>query len=238
MDFSSVEKHFPEIELPQLRKLQAYGEALLDWNTRVNLISRKDTEQFVEHHLLHALAIKRFIHFPPGSRILDVGTGGGLPGIPLAILYPNAQFTLVDSLEKKINALKSMALQLKLKNVLLRRTRIEEVKKDYDWVLGRAVTSLPVFVDWIRDRIRKSYQDDVDHGLIYLKGSLYQDECKTMGIVPDQVHEIYDWIPLEYYREKYVLFFERETVLKAKKPYRPKPKGKKRAPKKAKKIEP
>lgn len=232
MDFSLVEKHFPEIELPQLRKLQAYGEALLDWNTRVNLISRKDSEHFVEHHLLHALAIKKFIHFPPGSRILDVGTGGGLPGIPLAILHPNAQFTLVDSLEKKINVLKSITLQLKLKNVLLRRTRIEEVKKDYDWVLGRAVTSLPVFVDWIRDRVRQSYVEDVHHGLIYLKGSLYQEECKTMGIEPDRVLEIHDWIPIDYYKEKYVLFFERETLSRAKKPFKPKPKGKKRAPKK------
>ena len=232
MDFSLVETHFPEIELPKLRRLQAYGEALLDWNTRVNLISRKDSENFVEHHLLHALAISRFIHFPPGSRILDVGTGGGLPGIPLAILHPNAQFTLVDSLEKKINALKGMTLQLTLKNVLLRRTRIEEVKKEYDWVLGRAVTSLPVFVDWIRKRVRQSYEEDVQHGLIYLKGSLYHEECKTMGVEPDQVHEIYDWIPIDYYKEKYVLFFERETVLKAKKPFVPKPKGKKRAPKK------
>ena len=230
MDLSLVEKYFPEIEPPRIRKLAAYAEELLRWNEDVNLISRKDTEHFVEHHLLHALAISRFIHVPAGSRILDVGTGGGLPGIPLAILFPNAQFTLVDSVEKKINVLKSITLKLKLKNVLLRRARVEEMKKDYDWVLGRAVAGLPTFIDWIRDRVRPDFEDDIQHGLIYLKGSLYKEECDQLGINPDAIHEIYDWIPLGYYREKYVLFFKRETVRKAKRP----PAKKKTKPKKQK----
>lgn len=214
----SVKQHFPELSPDALAALEAYSRTLLSWNERVNLISRKDTDNFIEHHLLHALTISKFIQFPKGGKILDVGTGGGLPGLVLAILFPDARFTLVDSVGKKVNVLESIASELGLANVLLIHDRVENLREKYDWVTGRAVTSLPVFISWVRGRVRSTRPGDRPRGVIYLKGTLYREECQGMGVEPSVIKPLDSWIPTDYYADKFLLFFEQRTLLRAKVP--------------------
>ena len=163
-------KHFPDLntlQIGQFEQLEAlYGE----WNTQINVISRKDMEQFYERHLLHSLGISKVIQFKDGSTVLDVGTGGGFPGIPLAILFPNTQFNLIDSIGKKIKVVNAVQQALGLTNVVAHQLRAEDFTKKVDFVVSRAVTKMETFVPWVKSNLKSKHQHSIKNGILYLKG--------------------------------------------------------------------
>ena len=175
-----------------------------DWNSKINVISRKDMDNFVEHHVLHSLAIAKVIKFKTMADILDVGTGGGFPGIPLAIMFPDANFCLVDSIGKKIKVVQSVVEQLGLTNVRAEQTRAEQVKGDFDFVVSRAVTDLPQFMSWIRNKISGTQYHRLHNGVLYLKGGALKDELAPLG-KHVHVYDIADFFEEEYFETKKVI---------------------------------
>ena len=153
-DLQIVNRHFPDLTETQTRQLSKFSELIAYWNQRVNLISRNDIQNLPMRHILHSLAIAKTVDFQPGTRILDVGTGGGFPGIPLAIIYPECQFQLIDSVGKKIKAVSNCIESLDLDNAVAHQARAETVRDTFDFIVARAVTQLPKFLGWIRDRVR------------------------------------------------------------------------------------
>lgn len=169
-------KYFPELTDIQKEQFQKLFELYQDWNAKINVISRKDIDELYVKHVLHSLAIAKIQKFEPGSYILDVGTGGGFPGIPLAILFPESRFYLIDVILKKINVVKAVAEALDLKNVKAEQIRAENVKGDFDFIVSRAVTNMPDFVSWIKDKIKKQNKHDLKNGILYLKGGDLTEE--------------------------------------------------------------
>lgn len=163
-------KHFPYLTAIQKLQFQKLEVLYHDWNAKINVISRKDIEELYTKHVLHSLAIAKIQSFEPGSYILDVGTGGGFPGIPLAILFPESRFYLIDIILKKINVVKAVVQDLDLKNVKAEQIRAENVKGDYDFIVSRAVTNMPDFVSWVKDKIKKQNKHELKNGILYLKG--------------------------------------------------------------------
>jgi 16S rRNA (guanine527-N7)-methyltransferase len=170
--------HFPNLTELQILQFQKLKELYEDWNAKINLISRKDIDQLYTKHVLHSLAIAKIQKFKPGTYVLDVGTGGGFPGIPLAILFPETRFYLIDVILKKINVVKAVAESLDLKNVKAEQLRAENVKGDYDFIVSRAVTNMPDFVSWIKDKIKKTNKHELHNGILYLKGGDLTEELK------------------------------------------------------------
>jgi len=176
-----IEKYFLELSKEQKKLLHKAEELYLDWNTKINLVSRKDAEHLMERHILHSLSIAKIIHFKPKTQILDVGTGGGFPGIPLAIIFPQVHFHLVDSIGKKIKVVKDIAQQLGLQNVSAEQIRVEDVKGHYDFVVSRAVTRLPEFNKWVQHKIKRKGFNELKNGIIYIKGGDVLDEIIGTG---------------------------------------------------------
>lgn len=174
-------KYFPHLTENQIQQFKQLEPLYADWNAQINVISRKDFSEFYERHVLHSLAIGKFIRFNEKTKILDVGTGGGFPGIPLAILFPKVQFHLVDSIGKKIKVVNGVANALELENVRAQQIRAEELNESYDFVVSRAVTRLPDFVKWIRKNISNKQQNALPNGVIYLKGGDLSQEIKPFG---------------------------------------------------------
>jgi 16S rRNA (guanine527-N7)-methyltransferase len=174
-------KYFPHLTETQIEQFKQLEPLYADWNAQINVISRKDFSEFYERHVLHSLGIAKFIRFNDKTKVLDVGTGGGFPGIPLAIMFPGVQFHLVDSIGKKIKVVNGVAQSLGLKNVRADQVRAEELKEKYDFVVSRAVTQLPDFVKWIRTNISKKQQNALPNGVIYLKGGDLTAEVKPFG---------------------------------------------------------
>jgi len=172
-------KQFPNLtdnQILQFAKLEALYN---DWNAKINVISRKDIDELYTKHVLHSLAIAKIQPFEPGTYVLDVGTGGGFPGIPLAILFPETRFYLIDVILKKINVVKAVVEALALKNVKAEQMRASEVKGDYDFIVSRAVTNMPDFVSWIKDKIKKQNKHELKNGILYLKGGDLTEELKS-----------------------------------------------------------
>ena len=176
-----LKKYFPNLTEKQLKLYEQASDLYLDWNSKINLISRKDSEHLLERHILHSLGIAKMIEFKPNTLVLDVGTGGGFPGIPLAIMFPQVRFHLVDSIGKKIMVVQDITEKLGLKNVTSEQIRAEEVKGQFDFVVSRAVTRLPVFNKWVRSKIRKKGFNELRNGIVYLKGGDVLDEIKETG---------------------------------------------------------
>ena len=173
-----ITKYFPKLNENQIALFTRLEPLYAEWNAQINVISRKDFAEFYEHHVLHSLAIAKLISFAPGTKILDVGTGGGFPGIPLAILFPEVQFHLVDSIGKKIKVVNGVVESLGLTNVTAEQIRAEQLTDKYDFVVSRAVTRLPEFVPWVRNNIAKKQINAMPNGIIYLKGGDLQEESK------------------------------------------------------------
>jgi 16S rRNA (guanine527-N7)-methyltransferase len=168
--------YFPDLTPLQKSQFEKLGEVFLEWNEKINLISRKDTEHLYERHVLHSLGIAKVLAFKPGTSILDIGTGGGFPGIPLAILFPDVQFTLVDSIQKKIVAVNSMIDQLEIKNAIGIHARADKVKGTYDFIISRAVTRLNRFIPWTKKKFKKENKHLLENGILYLKGGDLKSE--------------------------------------------------------------
>jgi len=198
-------KYFPEITDSQINRFSRLGEIYKTWNSRINVISRKDFDNFYTHHVLHSLAIAKFIHFTGKTRILDAGTGGGFPGIPLAIMFPDAEFFLLDSIEKKIKVVSSVAGELDLNNVNAVRKRIEEEKNRFDFIISRAVTAFPEFVKLTRKNIDPLNKNQIRNGIIYLKGG---DLSAELGpyMITTIIMNIADFFSEPYFETKKILY--------------------------------
>lgn len=173
-----IKRYFPELTTLQFSRLEQLGPLYHEWNEKINVISRKDIDELYIRHILHSLALAKIIHFSTGTTIIDIGTGGGLPGIPLAILFPECQFTLIDSIGKKIMVVQDIADQLKLTNVKAQKNRIQEIKTRYDFVVSRAVTAFPEFVAMVRKNISPKSGNAIPNGILYLKGGDFDEEIK------------------------------------------------------------
>lgn len=171
-----VLKYFPNLEAEKIEKFEKLFPLYESWNEQINVISRKDLDSFNERHLLHSLGIAKVIEFVPGTKILDIGTGGGFPGIPLAIFFPEVNFTLVDSIGKKIKVVNEVAHAIGLKNIKGTQTRAENLKDTYDFVVSRAVTNMTDFVGWVKPHITKNTKNELPNGILYLKGGDLSEE--------------------------------------------------------------
>jgi 16S rRNA (guanine527-N7)-methyltransferase len=176
MEFDRIGHYFPELNEIQLSQLEQLKPLYEEWNAQINVISRKDIDNFYERHVLHSLGIAKVMKFKPGTHILDVGTGGGFPGIPLAIMFPKCKFHLVDSIGKKIKVVNEVATSLGLKNVTATHQRAEQVKDKYDFVVSRAVTRLDPFIGWIKTKIKSQNKNELPNGILYLKGGDLTEE--------------------------------------------------------------
>lgn len=171
-----IQKFFPNLSEIQIKQFTDLNDLYLEWNEKINVISRKDIDELYTNHVLHSLAIAKVLSFEDGSKVLDVGTGGGFPGIPLAILFPNVEFHLVDSIQKKILVVNEIAQALNLKNVKAEAKRAENLNSKYDFIVSRAVTQMPKFVDWVKNKILKKHINSLPNGILYLKGGDLKEE--------------------------------------------------------------
>ncbi len=169
-------KYFPDISEQQLRQLSQLEQGLIEWNAKINVISRKEMDQIEERHILHSLAIAKFHAFSKGTRIIDIGTGGGFPGLPLAILFPECSFTLVDSIAKKIRVVDELVQLIGLTNVKTRNCRAESIRDKYDFVVSRAVTAFPIFYNWTKRLVSRRSSSTLQNGIIALKGGNLDEE--------------------------------------------------------------
>ena len=202
-------KYFPQLTEQQQQQLAQLGALYKEWNEKINVISRKDIDNVYDHHILHSLGITRLIHFAPGAEILDLGTGGGLPGIPLAIFFPKTKFTLIDGTRKKILVAEEIIGALGLTNVKARQIRAEELKQKFDFVVCRAVASLDKLVAWSFPLIKNKQQHALPNGLITLKGGDIQAELDALPRGSyTEVYPLSDFFDEEYYQEKYILYVQ------------------------------
>lgn len=196
--------YFPDLTEKQIEQLDRLQDLYTDWNSKINVISRKDMEQFYIRHVLHSLGIAKVMSFQPGTKVLDIGTGGGFPGIPLAILFPDTHFHLVDSIGKKISVVKDIAKQLKLSNVEAQQARAESLVRKYDFVVSRAVTRMANFYPWVKGKIKKEDFNEYPNGILYLKGGDVDEEM-------EETRKSYVTYHLEdYFKED---FFETKKVV-------------------------
>ncbi len=205
MDSAIIEKYFPDLTATQKAQFSKLGTLYAEWNEKINVISRKDIDELYERHVLHSLAIAKFTSFIPDTRILDVGTGGGFPGIPLAIVFPEVHFHLVDSIGKKIAVVQEVATALGLTNVTSEHNRMEKVKGSYDFVVSRAVAPAKQLYQWTHHLIAKTSKNDLDNGWIFLKGGDLRAEMKE-GRKPYQMNALSDYFTEPFFETKYVLY--------------------------------
>lgn len=203
-DAGLIEHYFPNLSNTQKKQFAQLEALYQTWNEQINVISRKDTDNFYERHVLHSLAIAKVIEFVPGTKILDIGTGGGFPGIPLAILFPECDFLLVDSIGKKIKVVNGVAESLGLKNVRGIHERAENIKEEFDFIVSRAVTAMPKFIQWTKGKFLKKNHNAFKNGIFYLKGGDLSEEMAP-------VMKAVQYFPLPvYFKED---FFETKSVV-------------------------
>lgn len=199
-----VLKYFPTLTDDQKLKFAEMKGLYTEWNERINVISRKDVDNFYERHVLHSLAIAKVMKFNTGAKVMDIGTGGGFPGIPLAVMFPQTQFTLVDSIGKKITVVKEVAAALKLDNVAAYHERAEKIKDRFDFIVSRAVTAMPEFMTWVKGKFNDKSHHMLPNGILYLKGGDLTEEFST-------IRNFYREYPIsDFYEEE---FFETKKVV-------------------------
>ena len=198
-----IQQYFPDLTENQVFQFKKLEDLYKDWNLKINVVSRKDIDELYLRHVLHSLGIAKVIKFKPNSNILDVGTGGGFPGIPLAILYPECQFHLVDSIAKKLKVVNEVVEGLGLTNVKTTHSRVEEIDGQFDFIVSRAVAAMPTFVHWVKGKIAKSQKHELKNGILYLKGGDLTEELE-----PYQTAKIYKLE--DYFKEE---FFETKKVV-------------------------
>jgi len=189
------------LQVSQFEKLEALYK---DWNSKINVISRKDIDELYLKHVLHALGIAKVIQFAPGTKILDVGTGGGFPGIPLAIMFPECSFHLVDSINKKLTVVNEVAKALELHNVKTTHSRVEAIHDTYDFIVSRAVTAMPEFVKWVRNKVAKKEHNTLKNGILYLKGGDLTEELQVFTNI--QLFNLNDYFEESFFETKNVVY--------------------------------
>ena len=196
-------KYFPNLTDLQKEQFVKLDFLYHDWNEKINVISRKDIDALYTKHILHSLGIAKIINFEPGTYVLDVGTGGGFPGIPLAILFPETRFYLIDIIAKKIKVVQAVADGLELKNVKAEQMRAENVKGDFDFIVSRAVTNMPDFVSWVKTKIKKNNKHELKNGILYLKGGDLTEELKDFPKATE--YNLADFFEDEFFETKKVV---------------------------------
>ena len=199
-----LHNYFPNLDENQLKQFNELQKLYAFWNAQINVISRKDMDQFYERHVLHSLGISKVIEFKNGSTVLDVGTGGGFPGIPLAILFPNTQFYLIDSIGKKIKVVKAVQQVLGLTNVLAYQLRAEDFTEKVDFVVSRAVTKMETFAPWVKSNLKSIHRHSIKNGILYLKGGDLTEELQQF---PTAVcYELKDYYRAAFFETKKVVY--------------------------------
>ncbi len=196
--------HFPDLDEQQRNQFILLETLYQDWNQKINVVSRKDIDELYLRHVLHSLGIAKVLQFKPGSAVLDVGTGGGFPGIPLAILFPKTQFTLVDAIGKKIKVVQEVIDGLGLTNAKALHTRVEQVEEQFDFIVSRAVAAMPTFVHWVKGKIKKNSVHDMRNGILYLKGGDLADELKDYRNA--QIYELSDFFRDPFFETKKLVY--------------------------------
>ena len=197
-------KYFPDLSETQIEQFVALEALYKDWNAKINVVSRKDIDELYVRHVLHSLGIAKVVQFSDGSRILDVGTGGGFPGVPLAILFPNCQFHLVDSINKKLKVINAVCESIALDNVKTTHSRVEAIDETYDFIVSRAVTAMPEFTKWVKGKIAKLQQNELKNGILYLKGGDLTEELKQYATV--EAYLLSDYFEEAFFETKKVIY--------------------------------
>ncbi len=199
--------YFRELTSDQIRQYSLLGPLYNEWNSKINVISRKDISKLYERHILHSLAIGKFIKFMPGTKVLDAGTGGGFPGIPLAILFPEVQFHLIDSVGKKIKVVNEVALAAGIKNITTEQVRLENLKYKYDFIVSRAVAELPQFAKWAKKNISPVNKNAIPNGVLYLKGGDLSSEIKPFKkrVI---IEDLSQYFKEEYFKTKKLVYID------------------------------
>ncbi|MDG2193558.1 MAG: 16S rRNA (guanine(527)-N(7))-methyltransferase RsmG [Polaribacter sp.] len=198
-----IQKYFTNLTETQLDQFSKLQELYQDWNLRINVVSRKDIDELYLRHVLHSLAIAKVMEFQPGAKVMDVGTGGGFPGIPLAILFPETQFHLVDSIGKKIKVVHEVVQGLGLENVKSSNCRVEEVKDTYDFIVSRAVAQMETFVRWTKGKISKKQRHELKNGILYLKGGDLTEELQKYTSAT--LYDLSDYFDEDFFETKKVV---------------------------------
>ncbi len=207
MTSSLIQKYFPSLTPNQIQQFDMLFDLYQTWNSQINVISRKDIDLLYERHILHSLGIAKVMHFLPGQDVLDVGTGGGFPGIPLAILFPETNFLLVDSIGKKVKVVNEVSAAIGLKNLTGVHSRAEQIDKKFDFVVSRAVTQLKDFYPWIKTKFKKGANGNFKNGVLYLKGGNLKEELSASGLKNLQLFPLSSYFNEEFFETKYVVYF-------------------------------
>ena len=205
-------KYFPKLSDVQQQQFGQLYDLYCEWNSKINVVSRKDIDELYLRHVLHSLGIAKVVDFNDGTKVLDVGTGGGFPGIPLAILYPKCSFYLVDSINKKITVVKAISEAIGLQNVKATHSRVEAIDDTFDFVISRAVTSMPTFVKWVKSKINKKSNNNLKNGILYLKGGDLTEELKSFKTTT--IFNLLDFFDEDFFETKKVVYLPIKNRLK------------------------
>lgn len=206
MNAELISKYFPELTAEQRTQFEKLDALYREWNEKINIISRKDMDSLYEKHVLHSLGIAKVMKFSPGTKVLDIGTGGGFPGIPLAIIFPEVQFTLIDSIGKKITVVKEVSEGIGLKNIRAVHGRAEDLKSQFHFVISRAVTQMPVFLRWLRGKFEKEQLNEKHNGVLYLKGG---DLSEELSGLKTEIFELKNYFEGEFFDTKKVVYLSK-----------------------------
>ncbi len=209
MSVTLIEKYFPNLTDHQREQFAALETLYGDWNEKINVISRKDMDSLYEKHILHSLGIAKVMEFAPGTKVLDIGTGGGFPGIPLAILFPEVSFTLADSIGKKITVVREVSEAIGLKNVTPVHTRAEQIKDRFHFVVSRAVTQMPVFLRWLHGKFEKEQFNPKHNGILYLKGG---DLAEELAGLRAEIFQLTDYFEEPFFETKKVVYLSKGNI--------------------------